>query len=65
MDIVACPDPACAAPAEVLDRWELWSTDGHLLHLKTLCIHRHVFTAPVGRPVRLGPIRSGLSRENR
>ncbi len=55
MDIVPCPDPSCAAPAEVLDRWELWSTDGPVPHLKTLCVQMHVFTAPCGAPNRGRP----------
>jgi hypothetical protein len=47
MQIVACPDPACAVPAEVLDRWSWASTDGPLEHIRVQCVNRHVFTVPV------------------
>jgi hypothetical protein len=44
MTIVICPEPGCAAPAEVLDRWTFASTDGPLVHLKTRCLHGHCLT---------------------
>lgn len=41
---VPCPDPACTAPAEIVDRW-LWdSTDGPIEHVRTRCLARHMFT---------------------
>jgi hypothetical protein len=64
VDIVPCPDPSCAAPAEVLDRWELWSTVGPVPHLKTLCVQMHVFTASVRRTEPRSS-RPGLATENR
>jgi len=37
MDIVACPDPTCQAPALVQDRWTWPSTSGPVEHAKTGC----------------------------
>ncbi len=47
MEIVRCPDGACAAPAEVIDRWTWPSTDGPLEHLRTRCLHGHGYTVRV------------------
>lgn len=47
MEIVVCPDPACAVPAEVLDRWHWPSTDGPVEHMRTRCLARHVYTVPL------------------
>lgn len=47
MDIIACPDGACAAPAEVTDRWTWASTDGPLEHLRTRCVRGHCYTVRV------------------
>ena len=44
MDIVACPDPACPAPARVHDRWAFASTGGPVAHVKTGCEAGHWFT---------------------
>ena len=44
MDIVACPDPACPAPAWVSDRWTWESTGGPVEHVKTGCEAGHGFT---------------------
>jgi len=44
--IVVCPDPDCAAPAEVADRFTLSSTHGPVEHVKTCCVHRHRFLLP-------------------
>jgi hypothetical protein len=46
-EIVACPDPACLAPAEVVDRFVLASTDGPVEHAKTRCLNGHGFTPRV------------------
>lgn len=45
-EYVACLDPDCPAPAEVVDRsvWE--STDGPVEHLATHCAAGHRFYAP-------------------
>jgi hypothetical protein len=52
MEIIGCPDPGCTSPAEVVDRWHFYSTDGPVEHLKTRCLAGHGFTVPV-RPVGL------------
>jgi hypothetical protein len=45
LDLVVCPE--CAAPAEVVDRFALPSTDGPVEHVKVLCVVRHWFVLPV------------------
>jgi hypothetical protein len=44
LDLVVCPD--CGAPAEVVDRFALPSTDGPVEHAKVLCLMRHWFLLP-------------------
>jgi hypothetical protein len=44
VDIVACPDPACQAPAWVDQRWTWRSSDGPVEHAKTGCEAGHWFT---------------------
>ena len=44
MEIVACPDPACPAPARVHDRWTWPSTGGPVEHAQTGCEAGHWFT---------------------
>jgi hypothetical protein len=46
-DLVGCP--ACAAPAEVIDRYVLESTDGPIEHATVMCALRHRFTVLVER----------------
>jgi len=46
-EIIACPEPGCLAPAEVLDRFTLASTDGPVAHVRTMCLAGHGFTPPV------------------
>jgi hypothetical protein len=46
-DLVGCP--ACAAPAEVVDRYVLGSTDGPIEHATVVCAVRHRFTVLVER----------------
>jgi hypothetical protein len=46
MDIVACPDPTCPAPAWVEERWTWASTAGPVEHVKTGCEADHWFTPP-------------------
>jgi hypothetical protein len=36
-DLIACPDPACTAPATIVDRWTFGSTNGPVEHVKTMC----------------------------
>ncbi len=44
LDLAVCPD--CAAPAEVVDRFALPSTDGDVEHVKLMCLSRHRFLLP-------------------
>jgi hypothetical protein len=46
-DLVGCP--ACEAPAEVVDRYVLESTDGPIEHATVVCAVRHRFTVLVER----------------
>lgn len=46
LELVACPEPTCQAPAEVLDRVILNSTGGAMEHVKTVCVRRHFFLLP-------------------
>jgi hypothetical protein len=41
---VACPDPTCQAPAQIVDRWTWGSSDGPVEHVKTSCERGHWFT---------------------
>jgi hypothetical protein len=43
-EFLHCPEPACGAPAEVVDRWTFASTSGPVPHVKTFCLAGHVFT---------------------
>ena len=42
--LVACPDPDCDQPAEIVAVWDWPSTTGFLAHARTRCLARHVFT---------------------
>lgn len=44
MEIVACPNPTCPAPAWVYDRWTWPSTAGPVEQAKTGCASGHWFT---------------------
>jgi hypothetical protein len=46
-DVIACPDPACRAPARIVDRWTFGSTGGPVEHVKTGCERGHWFTPTV------------------
>jgi hypothetical protein len=46
-DVIACPDPACGAPARIVDRWTWGSSDGPVEHVKTGCERGHWFTPTV------------------
>jgi hypothetical protein len=46
-DTVACPRPACAAAARIVDRWTFGSTSGPVEHVKTGCERGHWFTPTV------------------
>ena len=45
IDMTVCLE--CAAPAEVLWRSVLFSTDGPIEHVKVLCVRGHCFFLPV------------------
>ena len=59
LDLVVCPE--CAAPAEVVDRFALPSTDGPVEHVKVVCLARHWFLLPAGAlpTVHAVDVRSG------
>lgn len=44
VELVACPEPACSAPAEILDHFALASTVGPVEHLQIVCLHGHLRT---------------------
>jgi hypothetical protein len=47
LDLVGCP--VCAAPAEIVERFVLESTDGPIEHATVRCADRHRFTVLVER----------------
>jgi hypothetical protein len=47
LDLIFCPDPDCAAIAEVVDSVTVRSTDGPVEVARTICLHRHTFLLPV------------------
>ena len=59
LDLVVCPE--CAAPAEVMDRYVLPSTDGPVEHVKVQCLGRHWFVLPAAAlpPVRTVSVEAG------
>lgn len=62
LEIVECPE--CAAPAEIVERFVLESTNGPVEHAILLCILRHRFTELVERlmsPRPPSPDRSAAS----
>jgi fatty-acyl-CoA synthase len=60
LDMVGCP--ACAAPAEVIERYVLESTDGPIEHATVLCTDRHRFTVLVERLRTPRPTREEAQR---
>jgi hypothetical protein len=49
IETIICPDPKCLAPAEVLDQFDLSSTDGPIEHIRTRCVVDHVYTVAADR----------------
>jgi hypothetical protein len=47
LELVGCPE--CGAPAEVVERFVLDSTDGPIEHATVRCADRHRFTVLVER----------------
>jgi hypothetical protein len=60
IDLVGCP--ACAAPAEVVDRFVLQSTDGPIEHAIVTCAARHRFTVLAERLATPRPTGSDSAR---
>ena len=46
-ELIACPEPGCAVPAGVVDRFVLASTDGPVELVRTWCLEGHGFTQGV------------------
>ena len=46
MSFAECPEPTCAMPAEIVNRFVLASTDGPLEHVTIRCLVRHQFRMP-------------------
>ena len=61
LEIVGCPE--CGAPAEIVDRFELASTNGPVEHVKVLCIQRHWFTVAVTQMAQR-PARPATGKEH-
>ena len=60
---VTCPDSACHAPAEILDRYPIGSTSGPMEHVRTYCVRRHIFVLPTDRvPGAIGSVPSRVNR---
>jgi hypothetical protein len=49
IETTTCPDPQCQAPAEVLDHFDLASTDGPIEHIRTRCVLSHIYTVATDR----------------
>ena len=47
--LIKCPEPRCAAAAEVTEVFRLESTDGPIDHMVTYCLERHVFRMPLSK----------------
>jgi hypothetical protein len=54
MDMTSCPE--CGAPAEVVDRHVLESTDGPIEHARVRCVQRHHFFMPISRLRSADPV---------
>lgn len=54
LELSSCPQ--CGAPAEVLDRFVLESTDGPVEHVTVSCIDRHRFTMLTEHLLRHRPV---------
>jgi hypothetical protein len=52
LEVIACPDPTCQAPARIVDRWTWGSSHGPVEHVKTGCERGHWFT-PTADSIRL------------
>jgi hypothetical protein len=52
LHLVACPDPACGAVAEIAGHVRAGSA-GATVHFKTRCLRRHVFIVPADQIVHI------------
>jgi hypothetical protein len=59
MELTTCPD--CGLPAEIMDRFSLYSTDGPIEHVKVYCVKQHWFVVPMERLAAATPL-SPMSR---
>ena len=57
LDMVVCPE--CGAPAEVVDRFALPSTDGPVEHVKVACLMRHWFLMPAAALPTVAAVTTG------
>ncbi len=62
LHLVACPEPACGAVAEIADHIRAGSTGATVVHFKTRCLRRHVFIVPADQVVRLDLPEYGADR---
>jgi hypothetical protein len=46
LSLTVCPEPGCGAPAEIVDRCAMGSTDGPIEHVRIGCVRRHWFFLP-------------------
>jgi len=46
LSLTVCPEPGCHAPAEIVDRCAMGSTDGPVEHVRIRCVRRHWFFLP-------------------
>ncbi len=53
MQLTTCPE--CGLPAELLDRFALYSTDGPIEHVKIACVNKHWFVIAAERVSRPAP----------
>lgn len=47
MELTTCPE--CDLPAEIVDRFALYSTHGPIEHVKVNCVNQHWFVVPAER----------------
>ena len=47
MQLIQCPETGCDSPSEIVDRFVLPSTDGHIEFVRTVCLFRHWLMLPV------------------
>jgi hypothetical protein len=50
MDLIACPEPSCDLPAEILERVLIDSTDLPIEHARIACLRGHRFYMPLEMP---------------